>query len=553
MTAPGRRSAVRIAFAVTLTAALVGSGPLAPRSDAQVPAAGQRPLTIPALQEWVAGSGTFTFGDPVTVRVSPADRGRLRRAAQDFAADLSAQLGRDVHVVIGDAQPAAGDVVLQIDKSDRDLGPEGYRLAVQDVVSISAPKPAGVFYGAQSVLQLAHQSDSIPAGVARDWPRYEFRGFMLDNGRKFYTPDWIKARIREIAYLKYNVLHLHFSDNQGFRIESESHPEVVTQPALTKDEVREIIALAGRYHITVVPEIDSPGHMQAALRNHPELQITRSNGQRDPGNLNFIDPAARRFVRELLEEYLALFPGEWWHLGGDEFVFNEADWGRYPQLTEWAVAKYGEGANHYDAFYDYINWLDDIVTAHGRRSRIWAGHLSGKYVSMRPTIAAEVWHRQTGFATPQELLDAGNTVLNSMYYPNYYVLLPQWYVRPDNKVMADWYENWEPWEFDGDYKSLEPDTVDPSEQRLTGAKFHVWSDSPDMLDQEQVASDIAPRFRVAAQKLWFSPPLVPSWAAFTALDQLVGEPPAAAGDAASPSASCTGLPMSVPRARNVPC
>src|SRR3712207_951778 len=96
---------------------------------------------------------------------------------------------------------------------------------------------------------------------------------MIDDGRAFFSREWLEARIRELAGLKLNLLHLHVSDNQGFRIESRSHPEAVTPPALSHDDVRRLLAVAARHHVTIVPEIDMPGHMQAALRAHPELQL----------------------------------------------------------------------------------------------------------------------------------------------------------------------------------------------------------------------------------------------------------------------------------------
>lgn len=554
MTAVRSRGAPAFRLAVvvlTLAGLVLTSRPLSPPSGAQEQPADDRPVTIPALREWTARPGEFTFTESSRVVVRHADRARLRGDARRFARDLAAEVGSAAAIVTTRKHRVRpGDVLVELATSDDGLGREGYRLDVGDVLTISGPAPAGVFYGMQSVLQLAHHSARIPAGTARDWPRYAFRGFMLDNGRKYFTPGWIRARIREMAFLKLNTLHLHFSDNQGFRIESDQHPEVVSDEHLTKREVRQLINLAKRYHVTVVPEIDSPGHMEAALAEHPELQITDADGNRQPDKLNFIDPAARRFVRELLVEYLALFPGPWWHIGGDEFVFVEQQWSRYPQLTEWAERRYGEGANHYDAFFDYINWLDDLVTCGGRRSRMWSGHLGGEYVKLRPTITQEVWHRQSDFATPQELLDAGNPVLNAMYYPMYYVVSPHWYARPDNKVMADWYENWQPWEFDGDFKSVTPDTVEPTETRLTGTKLHVWADWPDFLDEATIGTDIAPRLRITAQKAWHSTSLTSRWTEFTALDDRVGPAPDVHPRvlAATARVARTARPVAVPRA-----
>ncbi|WP_327248482.1 family 20 glycosylhydrolase [Streptomyces sp. NBC_01320] len=146
------------------------------------------------------------------------------------------------------------------------------------------------------------------SGRITDWPTYTERGLMVDVGRRHFTPGWLEGKIRELAWLKLNVLHLHLSDGLGFRIESASHPEIVTRPALTKDEVRHLVSVADRYHVTVVPEIDSPGHMEAVLRAHPELQLIRVDGTRDPGKLDYSKPAARRLMQDLIAEYADLSP-----------------------------------------------------------------------------------------------------------------------------------------------------------------------------------------------------------------------------------------------------
>jgi hexosaminidase len=531
---------VLLAIVATLAAPAASALPLG-TADRPLLDEATTPVTIPALQEWTPGAGAFTLAPSSRVVVDADDVAELQPHAEDLALDLAALVGSDPSprsTLDGPAEP--GDVLLELDGDlDADeadqLGTEGYRLDVGEVLRVSAPAAAGVLYGTQSVLQLAGQSPQIPAGVARDWPRWPFRGFMLDNGRMYFTPEWIEARIREMAYLKLNVLHLHFSDNQGFRIESEVHPDVPTAPYLTKQQVRDIIALAARYHITVVPEMDTPGHMQAALRDRPELRMPRVDGGRDAANLNFIDPAARQFVRELMEEYLELFPGPWWHVGGDEFVFAEAGWYRYPQLRTWAEERYGPGATHHDAFFDYIHFLDDIVTCHGRQSRIWSGHTGGTYVRLRPEIVGEVWQRGVGIAEAQELVDAGHDVVNSMYYPTYYTTSPHWYLRPDATVMADWYERWQPWQFDGEFPSPLPATVAADEPKLQGTKLHVWTDWETLRTEEQIRDDIAPRVRILAQKAWASPPLTASWLAWRDVaDRVAPAPPARVGPTAVP-------------------
>ena len=200
----------------------------------------------------------------------------------------------------------------------------------QDVVDVALDMP----------LQAATPSLVVP-------PRY---GWILDDGRAFYSRAWLMQLIRELSDLKLNLLHLHFSDDQGFRIESTSHPEAVSDFHLTKKVVRSLVALGKRYRVKLVPELDMPGHMQAALTKHPELQLADASGQRAPDKLDYTKPEARRFARELIEEYMALFPASEWHMGADEFLSvilppTPADYARYPQLEAYAKATYGPAAN----------------------------------------------------------------------------------------------------------------------------------------------------------------------------------------------------------------
>ena len=271
-------------------------------------AANPRPATIPALREWSGGDGELALSRRPRIAIDRRDRKRLRSEAILLAADLRALTGRATRACV--CRPRRGDIQLARSSADSQLASEGYRLTIGvRRIRISAPTAAGVFYGGRTLLQLLRASPRLPRGSARDMPRYPERGLMLDIGRKHFTPAWLEAQIRELADLKLNYLHLHLSDNQGWRIESERHPEVVSQPNLSKADVRRLIDLAARHHITVVPEIDMPGHMTAALARHPELQLRNALGGATPSNLDYTLPAAQQFARELLEEYLPLFPG----------------------------------------------------------------------------------------------------------------------------------------------------------------------------------------------------------------------------------------------------
>ena len=232
---------------------------------------------IPALKQWTAGTGSYTFGAATRIVVDPAYTAQLNDDAATFAADLRDLTGRTVPVTTGAA--ATGDIRLTLGGSQP---AEGYTMTVGSSIAIQGSTDAGAFYGTRTVLQLLKQSSTVPAGTTTDSPTKSERGMMVDVGRKYFTVDWLRRHVKELAYLKMNRLHLHLSDTFGFRLESTTHPEVVSEQYYTKQQIRDLIALAAQYHIEVIPEIDMPGHMNAILADHPDLQLTDTNGTATP-------------------------------------------------------------------------------------------------------------------------------------------------------------------------------------------------------------------------------------------------------------------------------
>lgn len=515
-------------LAIGCCAVLAGGGVPA------VQAANPRPATIPALREWRGGQGVFRLRRSSRIVVPARYRRRLRSQAKVFAADLRQLTGRRIRVVSRrGTKLRAGDIRLGLGARDRALGREGYRMRILRAIRIGASRRTGVFYGTRTVLQLLRQSRALPKGRVRDWPRYPERGLMVDVGRKYFTPGWLESHVRELAYLKLNYLHLHLSDNQGFRIQSNTHPEAVSSRYLTKRQVRHLVQLAARYHVTVVPEIDMPGHMQAALAKHPELQLKSATGERSPANLDYSLPRARRFARDLVEEYLPLFPGPYWHMGADEYLITvpgfqtPVDYAAYPHLAAYARREYGPQATVKDGILGFVNSMNALVRARGKTLRIWHdGMEGGRAVTVDRNVVVEWWIDTAG-PTPQELLAAGHRIMNAGWFPTYYVQGPLATVRPD---MQTAYESWEVHRFYGPFVFNEkvanpPDEVSPSEPRNLGSKLNVWNDDPEAQTEGEIAPAIFPRLRVIAQKTWSSPVLTPSYAGFLGVARGTGHAP----------------------------
>ncbi|MEU7579486.1 glycoside hydrolase family 20 protein [Streptomyces sp. NPDC041068] len=449
------------------------------------------PATIPAVREHTAARGPGwrpdENGGRVVVRDDDlADEGRL------LAGELKLRYA-------GDESPREGDVELAL-KPGADGGPESYTLTVKNrTVRIAAPAEAGVFHGTRTLKQEVSGGRTAPEGVVRDRPAKAQRGFMLDIARKHFDAKWIEDRIRELGDLKFNQLGLHFSDDQAFRIESDSHPEIVSSDHLTKAEVRRILKLAESRHITVVPEIDSPGHLGAVIRQHPSLQLRDARGIAQRGAVDISKPGAARIVDDLLEEYAELFPGAYWHLGADEYraltVKNpEAS---YPQLAAAARERYGPDGRVQDLATGWLNDRADTVRPYEKKLKAWNdGFFRGGTEQAADDLEVAYWTgKEIGAREPVEYLEAGRKLVNYNDEYLYYVLgQPNTFRYPTGQRI---YENWTPLVIRGTR------AVDEKyDDQILGGTFAVWCDLAGSQSQEQVAQGIRMPLRATAQKLW---------------------------------------------------
>ncbi|MGA8256716.1 MAG: family 20 glycosylhydrolase [Nocardioides sp.] len=496
-------------------------------------AGAHQPATIPGLRQWTPRRGDFLLARGCAVVIDRRDAERLLDDATLLAAGLAALSGSRVPVRVGDAL-RAGEVGLRLRARDPVLGSEGYRLGIGDRVMIAANQAAGAYYGGRTLLQLAAQGRRVSGGAGRDWPRYPERGLMVDIGRKHLPAPWLEARIHEMGWLKLNYLHLHFTEDLGWRIESEQRPRVHSDDHLTKAQVRRLVALAARHHITVVPEIDMPGHFAAGLRNYPELQLTDPLGQRNPGKLDYTLPGARRFARDLVREYLPLFPGRYWHLGGDEFL-TLPEYLRYPQLTAYGQARHGRGATFHDGTIHFLNEMAALVKRHGRTPRAWAdGIFGGAVARLDRDVVAEWWTDvnplgdQTAQRSPQQVIDAGHPIMNCSFYPTYLAYRdPPFPAHPE---LASFYETWRPHRFRGP-AYLDGDVALPYTQISSrspanlGSKLHLWNDVPYLATAAEEAAAIAPRLRIMAEQTWSPPRTARTYATFSRRIAAVGDPP----------------------------
>ncbi|GGX69445.1 beta-N-acetylhexosaminidase [Streptomyces hiroshimensis] len=334
---------------------------------------------VPAPASVRPGGEPYEITSRTVVRVPPGNP-EAARIGGYLAGLLRPSTGYRLPVLPGGTDGPGIRLVLDEDTGDTgdtgdagkgDEGGEGYRLSVTaHAVTISAREGAGLFHGVQTLRQLlparAERTERQPGpwtvagGVVTDAPRYGYRGAMLDVARHFFTVDQVKRYIDQLALYKYNALHLHLSDDQGWRIAVRSWPRLAGHGGSTQvgggaggfysqDDYREIVRHAASRYLTVVPEIDMPGHTNAALASYARLNC---DGVARPlytgtevgfSSLCVAKQDTYDFVEDVIGELAALTPGPYLHIGGDEaHSTGHADYAAFMERVQPVVARHGK-------------------------------------------------------------------------------------------------------------------------------------------------------------------------------------------------------------------
>ncbi|WP_374196806.1 glycoside hydrolase family 20 protein [Streptomyces sp. ISL-100] len=464
------------------------------------------PSAVPSVQNYEPATGPGWQPQPSTHVVVAPDNSK---ALGDEGKLLAQELKRG-YAAAGSGR--AGDIELALAPGG---APESYTVTVRDGrVRVTGADEAGVFYGTRTVKQALRADGRLSEGVVRDKPAKPQRGLMLDTARKHYSARWIEDTVREMGDLKLNQLVLHFSDDQGFRIASDSHPEVVSEQHLTKAEVRRIVKLAASRHIAVIPEIDSPGHLGSVMRAHPDLQLRDVNGVPTPGAVDISNPDSARIVDDLLREYADVFPGRYWHLGGDEYqaLMKRNPEASYPGLAREAVRKYGPNAKIQDLATGWLNDRAATLRPYGKHLKSWNDGLhAGGVVKADQDREVEYWTgKELGARQPAEYLSEGRTMVNANDEYLYYVLgEPNTFTYPTGRRI---YESWTPMVVRG----TEPVPARYADQ-IQGGRLAIWGDLPNAQTEEQVARGIHLPLRALAQKVWDPSTPKLDWEGFKAL------------------------------------
>ena len=378
---------------------------------------------IPQPVDVQQASGSFRLSPSATIGYSSPE-------SRNIAVMLAQKLNRASGYSIKTQQGKSGSIQLNLNTAPHpELGNEGYTLTVSsNGTIISANQPAGLFYGMQTLLQLlpgeiesktpVKITWTIPAVKITDYPRFAWRGMMLDVARNFFTKEEVKEYIDQISRFKYNTFHIHLTDDNGWRIEIKSLPKLTEVGAwrvpraghfgmrddpkpgeaattggfYTQADIKELIQYAQDRFITIIPEIEMPGHSLAAVASYPELSCTKDpNAKVNPGTafsewygngtfkmlidntLNPSDEKVYEFLDKVLTEVAAMFPAKYIHVGGDECY--KGYWAENPECQ--ALMKKLNIRHIEDLQGYFMNRVEGILKAKGKKLLGWDEILEG--------------------------------------------------------------------------------------------------------------------------------------------------------------------------------
>ena len=423
------------------------------------------------------------------------------------------------------AESATGNNGIELNLCDSSIvtGNEAYRIEiVKKGVRLSANTETGIFYGLQTLLQLLNNGDNktLPALMINDSPRFPYRGLHLDVSRHFFDKEFVKKQLNAMAYFKMNRLHWHLTDGAGWRLEIKKYPRLTSFAAwrpfdklndwwvegrtfceqddpravggyYTQDDIREVVAYAAERHITIIPEIEMPGHSEEVLATYPELSCSG----KPYVNADFCIGTEKtfEFLENVLFEVIDLFPSEYIHIGGDEA--SKSSWNTCPRCQKRMA---DEHLNSVEELQSYmIHRIEKFLNDHGRKIIGWDEIIEG---GLSPTATVMSWRGEEGGI---KAVKAGNQAIMT---PGKYCYLDAFQDAPNTQPVAI-----------GGYLTLEkvysfepvPDSLSTKEAKLIlGVQGNVWTEH--IPTPEHYEYMIYPRILALAEIGW-SPSEVKKW------------------------------------------
>lgn len=469
---------------------------------------GSSPLTYltPYPREIAFREGTFK-PSPGLIFVYAVDQAELFQIAHTFGDDLES-LGFSVSHGNRTFPNNKCEVNLAL-SDDSTTGEEGYRLAVDSSISITAATPKGLFWGTRTLLQLLHAGPNhgVPCLAITDRPEFEYRGVMIDNARNFHSLEFHIDTIKRLSSFKMNKYHIHFSDRESYTLPSDTFPSLPTPDRhYTADQIKQLVKLANDYHVMIVPEIDVPGHSNALTASLKQLNCSDTPAATVASKLCIGNEHTYETLEVLLSEVMAMIPGDYWHLGADEVMYsNQADCTCDECLNTMKREDLSEG---YQLYHYFINRMHAFLKSKGRKTMVWEGFKPTGNPNIAEDIIVCPFDVKHKGCMPGDYLDAGYRLLNTSWTPLYiadkiYLTTPE--------IMA----KWSPYMF-GAGRSPQPFSYwkkfnrEEYIDKIIGAQICTWSieekaEAGLLFDKGPGYHDYGrpgPRVQILAERVW---------------------------------------------------
>src|SRR5271157_3397731 len=431
------------------------------------------------------GTGQLTIDSSFSVAITGFHDEELERAIQRFATELSLQTG----IRFRSASSESSSPTLRIHTEHgrdavQELGEdESYALSINESgITLAAPNPLGILHGLQTFLQLVEPGSNgfiVPAVTITDHPRFAWRGLLIDVGRHFIPLDVLKRNLDGMAAVKMNVLHLHLSDDQGFRVESKRFPKLQEMGSdglyYTQNEIRDLVSYAHDRGIRILPEFDTPGHSGSWFVGYPELASNPGRYTLEPGGIDSVTDPTREATYKFLDKFIAemaqLFPDAYFHIGGDEV--NGKHWDANPKIQAF-IRSHGM-KNNQDLQAYFNRRLQVILSKH---NKIMIGWDEVLHPDLPKTILIQSWRGQESLAT------AARQGYSGLLSFGYYLDL-MWPAARHYAVDP----------MSGGAAALSPE----EKNRILGGESCQWAE---WVTPENIDSHIWPRNAAIAERLW---------------------------------------------------
>jgi hexosaminidase len=449
------------------------------------------------------GVGRLLVDPSFSVAITGFKDATLERGTRRFVAELSRETGMLLKQKVADS-PNATLAIQTVHGRERvqKLGEdESYELVINELgAKLTAPSPLGILHGLQTFLQLVETTAngfSVPVVTIEDKPRFAWRGLLVDVGRHFIPLEVLKRNLDGMAAVKINVLHWHLYDNEGFRVESKHFPRLQEAGSdglyYTQDEIREFVAYAHDRGIRIVPEFEMPGHSRSIFAGYPELASGPGPYRVEPGGADAVmDPTREetyKFIDKFVQEMAALFPDEYFHIGGDEV--NGSQWDANPKIQAF-IHSHGMKTNQ-DLQAYFNQRVQKILNKHHKIMMGWDEVL---HPDLPKTVVVQSWRGQESLATVAR--QGYKSLLSFGYYLDLMWPASRHYaVDPMSGAAA----------------SLNPE----EKSRIIGGEACMWGE---WVTPENIDSRIWPRNAAIAERLWSSPEVQDTGSMYTRLDQL---------------------------------